>query len=77
MRLAGSVQALALTSVLGLAGCVVGCGSGAKQDSSTDGMAATTAVKAEIRKSFQKKMQDATAKRGPMGRGNARAKPAG
>jgi uncharacterized protein YceK len=73
MRLAGSVRALAVISVLGL----VGCGSGAKQDSSTDGMAATTAVKAEIRKSFQKKMQDATAKRRPMGRGNARAKPEG
>jgi hypothetical protein len=69
--MAGSVQALAMILVVGL----VGCGSGAKQDSSTDGMAAATAVKAEIRKSFQKKMQDAAAKRGPMGRGNPRAKP--
>jgi hypothetical protein len=75
MQLAGSVRTLMVILVLGLAGCVVGCGSGSKQVSSTDGMAAAKAVTTEIRKSFQQKLQEAAAKRGPMSKANPRAKP--
>jgi hypothetical protein len=74
MQLARSVQALVVILVLGAAGCLAGCGSGANQASSSDRLAAAKAVKADIRKSFQKKLEEAAAKRGPMRQGHPRAK---
>jgi hypothetical protein len=68
MQLAGSLRALLVILVLGL----VGCGSGT---TSTDGSADPKAVTAEIRKSFQKRLQEAAAKRAPISKANPRAKP--
>jgi hypothetical protein len=71
MQLAHFARALGLLLVLGLAGCVVGCGSGARERAAADWQAQKD-IRAEIRK---KKMETAAAsKGGALRRGKSGAK---